>query len=214
MLGNKMTFSGAQGDDSTRDRILFEATRLIAQKGYAALSMRELANVIGIKPSSLYHHFEGKEALMDAILDNVSELYSAYFARLEEANRNAKSFEEILDNMFLELKTIVSIHIFYGFSVVMTEQFLMEKAGKIFLDVFNKYSIESIQRTFDDCVKRKIVPAFDTVSAANLLMNTVWVTNELRVHEDLGHPLPYDLNENFDRVKAFLLAAAENGIGA
>ena len=43
--------------------ILDLAIPLFAQSGYAGVSMRDIANEVGIKAASLYHHFPDKQAL-------------------------------------------------------------------------------------------------------------------------------------------------------
>ena len=43
--------------------ILDLAIPLFAKSGYAGVSMRDIANVVGIKAASLYHHFPDKQSL-------------------------------------------------------------------------------------------------------------------------------------------------------
>jgi len=51
-------------------QILHEATRLFVDRGYHALSMREIAEAVGVSKAGLYYHFEDKEDLFLAILTN------------------------------------------------------------------------------------------------------------------------------------------------
>jgi AcrR family transcriptional regulator len=47
-----------------RERVLHAAEQLFAQKGYAAVTLREVSAAVGIKHASLYHHAPGgKEEL-------------------------------------------------------------------------------------------------------------------------------------------------------
>ena len=55
--------------DPTRDKILLEAARLFRSKGYAATTLRQIADAIGIKAGSIYYHFASKEELLGVILD-------------------------------------------------------------------------------------------------------------------------------------------------
>ena len=43
------------------------ATELVAAQGYRAVGMRSIADAVGIRTSSLYHHFASKEELLLAI---------------------------------------------------------------------------------------------------------------------------------------------------
>lgn len=67
---------------TTRARILAEALDLFAQSGYGGASMRELARRVGIRESSLYNHFAGKAAILEAIVSEHGPASSA--SRLEE----------------------------------------------------------------------------------------------------------------------------------
>ncbi len=49
------------------DQVLESATRLFTEKGYQAASVRDLAAELEIRPSSLYHHFPGKQHILFAI---------------------------------------------------------------------------------------------------------------------------------------------------
>ena len=54
---------------STRDVILDAAERRFADRGFAGVSMREIAAEAGLKnQASLYHHFRDKRALYEAVL--------------------------------------------------------------------------------------------------------------------------------------------------
>ena len=58
------------GIDS-RERILNAAGELFAVKGFAAVSMRDVGKAVKMTPATLYHHFDGKEALYKAVLAHV-----------------------------------------------------------------------------------------------------------------------------------------------
>lgn len=52
---------------SRRDEILAVATRLFGQQGYHAVGMRAIADAVGIRGSSLYHHFGSKADILGAL---------------------------------------------------------------------------------------------------------------------------------------------------
>jgi AcrR family transcriptional regulator len=53
---------------TTRERILFEASNLFARRGYRATTTRQIAEAVGIKQPSLFHHFPSKSAIAEALL--------------------------------------------------------------------------------------------------------------------------------------------------
>ena len=61
-----------------RQRVVDIATRMFGERGYAAVSMRDLAAEIGVQAPSIYSHFPSKAQLLMACLaprmDEVDEL--------------------------------------------------------------------------------------------------------------------------------------------
>lgn len=55
--------------DTTRARIQQEAARLFVASGYHGVSMREVAEAVGVTKPALYHHYADKEALFLAMLN-------------------------------------------------------------------------------------------------------------------------------------------------
>ena len=53
---------------NTRERILDAALDLMSERGYGAVSVRDLADAVGIKGASLYKHFAGKREAFDALI--------------------------------------------------------------------------------------------------------------------------------------------------
>jgi TetR/AcrR family transcriptional repressor of nem operon len=53
----------------TRDRIVYAAMTLFAQKGYASTSVADILLAAGVNAGSLYHFFPGKQDVLLAVLD-------------------------------------------------------------------------------------------------------------------------------------------------
>ncbi|PJF30257.1 MAG: TetR/AcrR family transcriptional regulator [Candidatus Thermofonsia Clade 1 bacterium] len=57
-------------DSESRKRVLDAAERLFMERGYAAVTLRDIAQALNIKPASLYYHEAGgKEALFVAVVE-------------------------------------------------------------------------------------------------------------------------------------------------
>jgi AcrR family transcriptional regulator len=68
--------SGGESE-STRERILDVAERLFAERGLAGTAVRDIAREAGLTAPSLYNHFDGKQALYEAVLARgVEPLYA------------------------------------------------------------------------------------------------------------------------------------------
>lgn len=56
--------------DNRLPAVLDAAARLFAQRGYAATSMRDIAQAASMLPGSLYYHFAAKEDLLAAVYES------------------------------------------------------------------------------------------------------------------------------------------------
>ena len=55
--------------EATRAALLEEATRLFGTRGYAGTSLEDVAAASQVTRGAVYHHFDGKRALFEAVLD-------------------------------------------------------------------------------------------------------------------------------------------------
>lgn len=54
-----------------RDDVISRALRIVDEQGFEALTVRKVADEFGVTPMALYWHFANKEALLDAVGDQV-----------------------------------------------------------------------------------------------------------------------------------------------
>jgi AcrR family transcriptional regulator len=79
-----------------REEILDEATELFAERGYEGTSMSDLAERVGLRKASLFHHFTSKEVLYAAVLGRLVESVGQSIARSALA---PGTFEERVDTL-------------------------------------------------------------------------------------------------------------------
>ena len=60
--------------ETTKDLIIQNALKLFAEKGFAAVSMRDLAEAVGISASTIYHYYESKQVLFQDMIRRTEEL--------------------------------------------------------------------------------------------------------------------------------------------
>lgn len=58
--------------DQYRQELLYRCFDLIAEKGYAAITMRQIAQGLGVSTGTLYHYFPSKEELFAQLVEYVS----------------------------------------------------------------------------------------------------------------------------------------------
>jgi AcrR family transcriptional regulator len=83
---------------NTKDRILEAAVQLFSDRGYDSVSMRDIANLVGIKAPSIYNHFGSKQELLYTIFDFYIEQQRVYSPDLADLLLQAESapIEELL----------------------------------------------------------------------------------------------------------------------
>ena len=62
----------AQGE-VTRRQLIDVATRLFAEQGYEDTSTEQVLREAGVSRGSLYHHFDGKDRLFEAVVEHVEQ---------------------------------------------------------------------------------------------------------------------------------------------
>ena len=96
----------AAGESLTPQEVADAALRLILAEGEAALTMRRLGEVLGVKAMALYNHFPNKEAILDAVTSlAMSHLPSppakgAWKSRLKAICRGFRTFAQEQPNLF------------------------------------------------------------------------------------------------------------------
>jgi TetR/AcrR family transcriptional regulator, cholesterol catabolism regulator len=84
-----------------KDLIYEQAAQLFREKGYNAASMRDLAEMVDLKVSSLYSHIGSKEELLQKICFDNAELFTKGMDRIE------KTEGTVVD----KIKAIVNLHV-------------------------------------------------------------------------------------------------------
>lgn len=83
---------------SRRDDILREAARLFATHGFHGVSIEQLGAAVGISGPGIYRHFPSKNAILAAMLVDVSERLQADGADAVRASRTpAEALERLVD---------------------------------------------------------------------------------------------------------------------
>ncbi|MCX7606205.1 MAG: TetR/AcrR family transcriptional regulator [Bacteroidia bacterium] len=69
-----------------RQRILEVALDLFARRGFERVSLRQLAQAVGLTPPSLYHYFPTKECVLETLAHEVAERFEKATAGIAESD--------------------------------------------------------------------------------------------------------------------------------
>ncbi len=95
----------ADNESSTATRILDVAEQLFAERGFAAVSVREIAGRVGLNQASIYNHFSSKQALYEAVLERgfgpIMKLLEHGAAELDGADAGDEFLESLVEQLWL-----------------------------------------------------------------------------------------------------------------
>ena len=74
---------------SKKGLILKKAAAMFREKGFAATSMRDLAEMVGIEAASLYNHIRSKNEILEAICFDVANIFFTNMEIIESSNKNS-----------------------------------------------------------------------------------------------------------------------------
>jgi len=78
-----LLYEGKKGD------LIRASLKLFAEKGYAAVSVRDIAKVAGVSEAALYKHFKGKEAMALHVFTAIISAYTCWVQEIHAAGGGA-----------------------------------------------------------------------------------------------------------------------------
>jgi AcrR family transcriptional regulator len=122
------------------DQVLEAATRLFTERGYDAASVRDLAAQLAMRPSSLYHHFPGKQHI----------LYAICFGMQSDFNATVMPLFHMGKGPIETMEDVIRAHI----------QFSLARRGEVLVNTRERRSlppelrgrVNALRRTYRDAV--------------------------------------------------------------
>ena len=71
-----------QRNSSKKQVIIGKAARLFREKGFAATSMRDLAEEVGVEAASLYNHIQSKAEILQDICFRTANLLTSHLEKI------------------------------------------------------------------------------------------------------------------------------------
>ena len=91
----------------TKHRIIEEALTLFSEKGYANVFVADIAERVGIKAPSLYKHYKNKQAIFDAIIEEMNRRFLEEAGALQingaDAGADAEIYRHISEEQLIAL---------------------------------------------------------------------------------------------------------------
>jgi AcrR family transcriptional regulator len=82
---------------SKKELILRRAAAMFREKGFAATSMRDLAEMVGIEAASLYNHIRSKNEILEAICFDVANIFNTNMETVDAGQQSSiQKIEQLL----------------------------------------------------------------------------------------------------------------------
>jgi AcrR family transcriptional regulator len=191
---------------NTRMAILETSKELFSQKGFKATTIRDIANHANVAISSISYHFEGKDGILLAIIEEIQNLVSSNlfnalegeFSSIEEVQIRLKIF---INNMIVfgiknwnvikilltesyELRKFQEIQSLSSFSLVQLENFLKKaKQRKMLKKVIDEKLLADylMALVMDQILQWKSKKANDGIDLSDIKQRESWVKEILNI---------------------------------
>lgn len=121
--------------ETRRDEIVITAAKLFKEKGYSAVTMRDLASAMGIKAASLYNHISSKQDLLKDIIISIAEEFTEQMNSIRAMDANA----------IIKLQKVIRIHVeitsnnTYGMASLNNDWMHLEEQLDYYLELRHNY---------------------------------------------------------------------------
>lgn len=133
---------------NTKEKILVQSLKLFSINGFEAVSIRTIADAVGIGNSALYKHYKSKREIFDSIVQMEKERYLKACSSAMEKMRDLENVKKITLEMFKFQTTDESIVAFRR--LLLIEKFRdPEIAGiykNFFIDIPIQYQIKIFKK--------------------------------------------------------------------
>lgn len=144
--------------EATRAALVEEATKLFAERGFAATSLDDVARAASVTRGAVYHHFAGKQALFSAVVEELEQ------QMIERIAKSMTVHEDIWDAAMAAIDAFCDACLDPVYSTVVWREGISALGWDGLHACAEKYSVELIESSARALVDAGYFPgeAFDT----------------------------------------------------
>ena len=144
--------------NDTKERILAAALEMFSKNGYAGTNIRELSASLGLVKSGVYKHYESKEAIWNALLDQMVAYYGERFGSAEHLPPVPDSLEGLVEmTMGMVNFTVHDEKIIMTRKVLTLEQFRDVRARRLATKHFLTGLTEMFTHVFEGMMEKGLI---------------------------------------------------------
>ena len=183
-----------------KDEILIVAAKLFKEKGYSAVTMRDLAAAVGIKAASLYNHISSKEEILYEVIMTIAQNFTK---GIEEIQSQKVTSTEKLAQVIAQHVNLTANYP-YGMASLNNDWMHLKKGKQEYIALRNKY-----EQHFREIIKQgKTQGVLKNIDEEVILFSTLGTLRNLY----LWIPKKGDLDREklIESLKQTLLKGVEN----
>lgn len=157
-------------ESDTLYRILESSTELFVQQGYRGLSMREIAESVGLSKPALYHHFKDKETLFLAVLGHHLETFGQLVLTAQKQQGAYKQLKNFLTSFFALPVTTRRV-------ITLSSQemgHLSVENRQVFGKRYHQDFLHPLENILQDALKNKEIRSVDTTTVLRMFLGLVF----------------------------------------
>lgn len=125
-------------NETRKDEIIKTAAKLFKEKGYSAVTMRDLATEMGMKAASLYNHINSKQQILKEIIISLAEEFTSGLQEIQKSNKS--NIEKLRD--IVKLHVNITSHNTYGMASLNNDWMHLEEKLEYYLQLRSNYEDE------------------------------------------------------------------------
>ena len=154
----------------TKQNIFDVSVKLFSEKGYDAVSLREIAGEVGITNAAIYNHFSSKEAILTDIFAAFKRKLDGYILKKAQVDRYIETDtpRQLLNRCIGRFVEDDMEFMANAYRITYREYLNNQLASELILIQLHEKTAKSIQYVLDSLIGRGRIPAMDTWSFALL----------------------------------------------
>lgn len=161
--------------ESRKEEIIRVAAKLFRDKGYSAVTMRDLATTMGIKAASLYNHISSKQEILQLIVIALAEEFTSEMRSIHSSN--ASCIDKL--NRIIELHVKLSSQNSYGMACLNNDWMHLEEKLDYYKSLRTDYENDFRQILEDGINKGEIIDVKPEIMMFSILTTLrslyVWI---------------------------------------
>ncbi|MBX3239467.1 MAG: TetR/AcrR family transcriptional regulator [Chitinophagaceae bacterium] len=176
----------AKRNGTKKEIIISKAAKLFRDKGFAATSMRDLAENVGVEAASLYNHIQSKAEILQEICFKVANLLTTHLEKVKADNQlNAIGKIQAILKMHIDqmLKNRDEAHVADREWRHLTEPYLSNFKAQ------RKAYRQWLAHIIEDGIQNKEIKPIDASTAVIIMLHAIsciesWHRSEQKIPED------------------------------